>query len=158
MKIVTFGIATLDDVKRHVADAFRGKRQDARISFASPELLFSLMTPKRWEILRAIGGEGPMSIREAARQVGLLQSGVIAYRAVDSFGNKPNVDHCVHAVTDAEPTLAHCKQPIHRIGRTGTAELVERYIRAGAFDPSVRHDWLLPALGLRSCGPACREN
>jgi hypothetical protein len=85
----------------------------------------------------------------AARQVGRLQSGAVAYRAVDSFGHRPGVDHCVHAVTGADPVLSGRRQPARRIGRWGTADLVEQYIRAGAFDPTVRHDWLVPALGLR---------
>lgn len=85
----------------------------------------------------------------AARQVGLLESGAIAYRAVDSFGHRPGVDHCVHAITGADPVLAGRRQPVWRIGRRGTADLVAQYVQAGAFDPTVRHDWLVPALGLR---------
>ena len=44
--------------------------QAARISFASPELLWRVLTAKRWELLRALCGAGPVSIREAARRVG----------------------------------------------------------------------------------------
>ena len=42
----------------------------ARISFAKPELLWQVLTAKRWELLRALCGAGPVSIREAARRVG----------------------------------------------------------------------------------------
>ena len=42
----------------------------ARISFATPELLWRVLTVKRWEILKALCGAGPLSIREAARRVG----------------------------------------------------------------------------------------
>jgi len=42
----------------------------ARISFASPELLWQVLTAKRWEILKALCGIGPVSIREASRRVG----------------------------------------------------------------------------------------
>jgi predicted transcriptional regulator len=45
------------------------RKAGARVSFASPELLFSLMTPKRWELIRAMAGAGPMSIREVARRL-----------------------------------------------------------------------------------------
>ena len=69
MKVVTLQIATLQDVKRRAQSAFQGRRQDARISFASPELLFKLMTAKRWELLRAMAGAGPLTIRAAARRV-----------------------------------------------------------------------------------------
>lgn len=43
---------------------------DARISFETPELLWKVLTAKRWELLKALCGAGPVSIREAARRVG----------------------------------------------------------------------------------------
>lgn len=42
----------------------------ARIGFATPELLWQVLTAKRWELLKAMCGAGPISIREAARRVG----------------------------------------------------------------------------------------
>lgn len=69
MKTVTFAVSSADDVTRRARAAFRGTKQGSRVSFASPELLFSLMTPKRWELIRAMAGAGPMSIREAARRI-----------------------------------------------------------------------------------------
>ncbi len=48
-----------------------GKAQkSARISFAAPELLWQVLTAKRWELLKTLCGAGPVSIREAARRVG----------------------------------------------------------------------------------------
>ena len=41
-----------------------------RISFASPELLWKVLTTKRWELLKAMCAAGPMTVREAARRVG----------------------------------------------------------------------------------------
>jgi predicted transcriptional regulator len=70
MKTVAFGIASQEDVSRRARAAFRGEAQGAHITFASPELLFSLMTAKRWQIVRAMAGAGPLSIREVARRVG----------------------------------------------------------------------------------------
>ena len=69
MKTVTLQVASLADVKRRAQDAFKGRRQGARISFASPEILFRVMTGKRWELLRALAGAGPLTIRGAARLV-----------------------------------------------------------------------------------------
>ena len=69
MKTVTLGIANRQTVNRRAVDAFKGRKQGARISFATPELLFKLLTTKRWELIRALAGAGPMSIREAARRV-----------------------------------------------------------------------------------------
>lgn len=44
--------------------------KSARISFATPELLWKVLTAKRWELLKALCGAGAVSIREAARRVG----------------------------------------------------------------------------------------
>ena len=44
--------------------------KSARISFATPELLWKVLTAKRWELLKALRGAGPVSIREAARRAG----------------------------------------------------------------------------------------
>ena len=54
-----------------LATAKSGQPQKhARISFSSPELLWRVLTAKRWELLKAMCGAGPLSIREAARRVG----------------------------------------------------------------------------------------
>ena len=42
---------------------------EAHIAFATPELLWQVLTAKRWQILKALCGAGPMSIRAAARRV-----------------------------------------------------------------------------------------
>ena len=52
----------------HAMKTVRGERE-ARIAFATPELLWQVLTAKRWEILEAMCGAGPMSIREAAGRV-----------------------------------------------------------------------------------------
>jgi len=44
--------------------------REARIAFAAPELLWQVLTAKRWELLKTLCGAGPVSIREAARRVG----------------------------------------------------------------------------------------
>jgi predicted transcriptional regulator len=69
MKIVTLQVANLEDVKRRAKSAFAGKKQGQRISFATPELLFQLLTAKRWAMIRAMTGAGPLRIREVARRV-----------------------------------------------------------------------------------------
>jgi len=62
------------EAKESMADFGRAWRtvkreRSARISFASPELLWKVLTAKRWELLKVLCGAGPMSIREAARRV-----------------------------------------------------------------------------------------
>ena len=69
MKTVTLEIASKEDVTRRALEAFRGKKQRARISFATPELLWRVLTAKRWELLKAMAGQGPLTIREVARRV-----------------------------------------------------------------------------------------
>ena len=47
-----------------------GKPQKAAcISFATPEFLWKVLTAKRWELLKALCGAGPVTVREAARRV-----------------------------------------------------------------------------------------
>jgi predicted transcriptional regulator len=47
-----------------------GKAQkSARISFATPELLWKVLTAKRWALLKVMCGAGPLTVREAARRV-----------------------------------------------------------------------------------------
>ena len=68
MGTVTVKVAGLDEAKRRLRNAFKGKSQGAQISFVTPELLFAVMTRKRWDLLKAIVGAGPLTIREVARR------------------------------------------------------------------------------------------
>jgi predicted transcriptional regulator len=65
MNAVTLSVASREDVTRRTLAAFEGESQGAHISFASAERLWETLTRKRWELLRAMTGEGAMSIREA---------------------------------------------------------------------------------------------
>jgi predicted transcriptional regulator len=69
MKMVTLEVASADDVRRRALEAFKGRKQRARISFATPELLWRVLTAKRWELLKAMAGQGPLTIRETARRL-----------------------------------------------------------------------------------------
>ena len=72
MKTVTLDVRAPEvAMSEALAAAKSGKPQkSARISFATPELLWRVLTAKRWELLKALCGTGPVSIREAARRVG----------------------------------------------------------------------------------------
>lgn len=72
MKTVTLDVRTPADSMADFVQVWKtGKRQkSARISFATPELLWKVLTAKRWELLKALCGAGPVSVREAARRVG----------------------------------------------------------------------------------------
>jgi predicted transcriptional regulator len=71
VSIVVLEVRSLNDTLADVAKAMKGQRVDkeARISFETPELLWEVLTSKRWDILKALCGAGPVSIREAARRV-----------------------------------------------------------------------------------------
>lgn len=72
MKTVTLDVRDPADSMADFTRAWKtGKAQkSARISFASAELLWRVLTEKRWELLKILCGAGPVSIREAARRVG----------------------------------------------------------------------------------------
>lgn len=76
MNIVTLGVSSIDDVKERLAAAFRDEPQGQRISFASVDLLWKVISPKRWDIIRAMTGQGPLAIREVARRLGRDVKGV----------------------------------------------------------------------------------
>ena len=71
MKTVTLDVRAPKESMADFAGSWRtGKPQkSARISFASPELIWRVLTAKRWDPLKALCGAGPVSIREAARRV-----------------------------------------------------------------------------------------
>ena len=69
MNTVTIGVSSVDETKARMRRAFRGEKQGAYIGFASLELLWKVLTPKRWEILRAMTGAGPLAIRDLARRM-----------------------------------------------------------------------------------------
>jgi len=71
MKTVILDVRSPHEAMSEFAQVWRTSKQQksARISFASPELLWKVLTSKRWELLKALCGAGPVSIREAARRV-----------------------------------------------------------------------------------------
>ena len=100
MKTVTLDVRSSADAMAGFAQAWRSGKAErsARISFASPELLWKVLTSKRWELLKALCGAGPVSIREAARRVerdvkavhsdvtALLEAGVLERTAAGGIG------------------------------------------------------------------------
>ena len=72
MKTVTLEVRSPNNSMAGFVNAWKTGRAEksARIAFASPELLWQVLTAKRWELLKALCGIGPVSIREAARRVG----------------------------------------------------------------------------------------
>ena len=69
MRTVTIGVSTIEETRQRMRRAFSGKRQGAYISFPTVELLWKVITPRRWEMLRVMAGAGPLAIRAVARLV-----------------------------------------------------------------------------------------
>ena len=81
MKTVTLGVSSLDAAKGQLARAFAGEtpvgvNAPERIDFNSVELLWRVLTPRRWDLLQAMAGQGPLAMREVARRVGRDVKGV----------------------------------------------------------------------------------
>jgi len=72
MKTVTLDVRAPAEAMADFSQAWKtGKASKTdRISFASPELLWKVLTAKRWELLKALCGAGPVTVREASRLVG----------------------------------------------------------------------------------------
>ena len=91
MNTVVLEVSPLREALADAAHAMKTGRaeRETHISFAAPELLWEVLTAKRWELLKVLCGAGPVSIREAARRAGrdvkavhgdvtaLLQAGVL---------------------------------------------------------------------------------
>ncbi|UTG93264.1 HVO_A0114 family putative DNA-binding protein [Geobacter sulfurreducens] len=69
MRTVTLEISSREKISKRFLRAFEGEPQGDVISFESPELLFRVISGKRWDLLKIMTGAGPMTIREAARRM-----------------------------------------------------------------------------------------
>ena len=79
MNTITIDVRSLSDTLADVATAMKTRRASGpRYSFDSLDLLWSTLTARRWELLKTIAGQGPLSIREVARRVGKDVKGVHA--------------------------------------------------------------------------------
>lgn len=66
----TLEVRSLADTLTDVAAAMETLTPSApRISFETLELLWKVLTVKRWQLIEALTGAGPVTIREAARRV-----------------------------------------------------------------------------------------
>lgn len=76
MKTLQVRIETLEELGVALADAMHdtiaGRRRPAidAVSFNTYEEMYAVLSPSRLAIVKALAGQGPLSIREAARRVG----------------------------------------------------------------------------------------
>jgi hypothetical protein len=61
MSTVVLEVRSLKEALVDTTSAMKTRRAEraARISFATPELLWDVLTAKRWELLKALCGAGP---------------------------------------------------------------------------------------------------
>ena len=70
-RVVTIGVTTFAQAQARTDKALRtGQFAGHGIFFFNFELMWKTFTPKRWEILGAMVGAGPLAAREVARRVG----------------------------------------------------------------------------------------
>jgi predicted transcriptional regulator len=69
MRTVTLGVSSIHDAQKQLVASFGGEHVGEFISFATVELLWKVLTAKRWDILQAMTGQGEMAIREIARRI-----------------------------------------------------------------------------------------
>ena len=71
MRTVTLDVKPLTDSLADFARSWKSGKGEgsARISFDTPELLWKVLTARRWDLLKALAGQGPITLRDAARRV-----------------------------------------------------------------------------------------
>lgn len=78
MSMVVLEVRSLADSLADIAQGMEHGVSDdtARISFATPELVWQVLNEERWALLKAIGGAKPLSISEVASRVGRDEAAV----------------------------------------------------------------------------------
>jgi predicted transcriptional regulator len=77
MKTVIIGVSSREETNSRIMSAVKtGKPQGAYRSFESTAELWRTLSPKRWDVLKAMTGAGALSMREVARRVGRDIKGV----------------------------------------------------------------------------------
>lgn len=70
MRTVNIGVSSIEEEKARTKAAFRGEALGESIAFPSVEAMWSVLTPRRWALIQAMAGKGPMSLRAVARMLG----------------------------------------------------------------------------------------
>ena len=72
MNTLTIDVCSLADAAEEFVQVWNDGlvRSGTRHSFVTLELLRQVLTSERWQLIEALCGAGPMSVRRAARRVG----------------------------------------------------------------------------------------
>ncbi len=122
MRTVTIGVSGIAEAQARLSAAFRGEKQCAFISFSSVELLWTVMTPRRWELLRAPVGHEPQPLSALSDRLGrnadelradidaLAKAGVVERVADDRVSfpfDSVHVDFTMAGPPEGYPSLHH---------------------------------------------------
>jgi hypothetical protein len=124
MKTLTLDVRTPADAMADFAVAWNTDKpqKSARISFATPELLWRVLSQKRWELLKALCGAGPVSIREAARRAERDVKPVHGVRYSATYRRSPHSHgrwpHHFSIQSGQSRVPAACRLACHRTGPT----------------------------------------
>ena len=109
----TLVLGSRDTLNARFVAAMSGEPQGAYISFDSPELLFRVLTPGRWNIIRSMTGAGSLSVQALAEWPGidvasvqhdvqaLLDTGVLDRNADDAIEFPYDAVHVDFMITAA---------------------------------------------------------
>jgi hypothetical protein len=145
-------------VESHII-SWMPKALDIRLEALLPETgaNLDLDTSIRWALStdQRISMWGPYQIEgdlycRALKQLALLQSGKVRYKAIDTGYPLSFASNCIHAVSSVVGGIRlYVSRPNH--GETASFDALRR-MRPWIIDYEHRHDWLVPALGL-NCYP-----
>lgn len=76
MNTLTIDVAPIEETNARFLRAMAGEPVGQFLTFPTEELLFTVLTARRWSLLRALIGAGPVGVRELARRVGRDVKGV----------------------------------------------------------------------------------
>lgn len=76
MNTLTIDVAPIEETNARFLRAMEGEPVGQFLTFPTEELLFTVLTARRWALLRALVGAGPVGVRELARRVGRDVKGV----------------------------------------------------------------------------------
>jgi predicted transcriptional regulator len=70
MKTVIFDVQSPAEAATNIKSVWKSGKAEgaARICFVTPELLWGVLSAKRWKLLKVLLGAGPVSIQEVARR------------------------------------------------------------------------------------------
>ncbi|MGX9849476.1 HVO_A0114 family putative DNA-binding protein (plasmid) [Limimaricola litoreus] len=71
MKTLTLSVASREEVAARANAAAGGEPQGAFVNFTSAEFLLRIVTPHRLNLIRALIGQGTLSVGELATRLGL---------------------------------------------------------------------------------------